>query len=401
MLAVDIASVLLIVSLALIPLWVWFTHVYKGWIRDFEPSEIDTLPFTWDELEAEIAAGNVSVRPHPDDKALRIYNYTAQAQYARTWNKVTEACRGLIIKNSKVKARPFAKFFNLGEVTTLPDGPFIATEKEDGSLGIGYMAPDGRPAIATRGSFESDQAVWATNWLRGNIEHEQFVRDCIKKRITPLFEIVYPEYSIVLDYGDRRDLILLATIRNKTGMDVDPPKKAKWYGSRPVKHENVTVDELAAMDPENKEGFVLLFPNGTRIKYKFDQYVELHRILTGLTTRKIWEMVSQNIGVERAKEWVPDEFYVWMKGVADDLRRQFTAIEKEALAVYAQVPRLTEGDETTGEPRVTRKEQAEFILARPHSGIVFKMLDGKEYRDQIWKLVYPEADTAKVRDEAS
>src|SRR5687768_9980461 len=134
------AEILLIASLVLIPIWWGITKLYGKWVREFTPDPIDTLPFTWDDLDAEIEAGYVSRRAHPDDPALRIYNYTAAAQYERRWNKVTEACRGLIIKNSRVQARPFAKFFNMGEVTTLPEGPFIATEKEDGSLGVGYMA---------------------------------------------------------------------------------------------------------------------------------------------------------------------------------------------------------------------------------------------------------------------
>ena len=58
------------------------------------------------------------------------------------------------------------KFFNLEErpetaLPALPPGPFEVFEKVDGSLGILYHAGDG-PALASRGSFTSDQALRGT-----------------------------------------------------------------------------------------------------------------------------------------------------------------------------------------------------------------------------------------------
>ena len=41
------------------------------------------------------------------------------------------------------------------------DAPVEVTDKMDGSLGILYRRPDGVCAIATRGSFASDQALEA------------------------------------------------------------------------------------------------------------------------------------------------------------------------------------------------------------------------------------------------
>ncbi len=41
----------------------------------------------------------------------------------------------------------------------------------------------------------------------------------IEKDKTYLFEIIYPENRIVIDYGDSDDLILLSIINNETGFD--------------------------------------------------------------------------------------------------------------------------------------------------------------------------------------
>lgn len=59
--------------------------------------------------------------------------------------------------------RPLPKFLNHDQpeapVIAL-DEPVVVTDKADGSLGIIYPTPDG-PAVATRGSFASDQALHA------------------------------------------------------------------------------------------------------------------------------------------------------------------------------------------------------------------------------------------------
>lgn len=79
-------------------------------------------------------------------------------------------------------------------------------EKLDGSLGILYQHA-GAWHIATKGTFASAQAQWATDWLRRHIDPALLARF---GAYTLLFEIVYPENRIVVDYGDRAGLTLLA-----------------------------------------------------------------------------------------------------------------------------------------------------------------------------------------------
>ena len=91
-------------------------------------------------LNKMIAEGYVKVAFHPSED-LYIYNYSQTAQYERVWNEVTLQCRGLILDGKgKIIARPFPKFFNLGETENqiIPPLPFEIYEKMDGSLGISY-----------------------------------------------------------------------------------------------------------------------------------------------------------------------------------------------------------------------------------------------------------------------
>ena len=156
--------------------------------------------------------GLITCRSHPTED-LVIWNYTPKCTYAQAWDDVTIQSRGLITKlDGTIVSRPFPKFWNLEEdKVSIPLEPFKVTTKEDGSLGVLYFIDD-TPYIATRGSFISEQAIRGTEIL-----HQKYKDFHFKKQYTYLFEIVYPQNRIVVDYGDTEDLILLAIIHTETG----------------------------------------------------------------------------------------------------------------------------------------------------------------------------------------
>lgn len=350
-------------------------------------TNVHDIQLNVENLNTEVVDGFISRRPHPDNESFWIYNYTPKAQYERHWSNETLSCRGLILDESvtpfKVVARPFKKFFNLGEVE-MPEGLFVAQEKMDGSLGIVYRLPGELPAVATRGSFTSAQAIWATKKLRSNEKLLATANEIIDADFTVLVEIIYPENRIVLDYGNREVLVGLTAIHNRTGSDTYleelgwPEPIAPFYADFSIEIMNRQVEDGMA---DNREGVVLRWNDGTRLKVKFEEYVRLHKIVTRVTERSIWEMLSNGHPIASLAEYVPDEFYEWMNSVATGLFEQFSAVEKEALSSLDQVDRSA-----------SRKDQASSILERPHCGIVFKMLDGKAYTDQIWALIKPSAE---------
>jgi RNA ligase len=113
--------------------------------------------------------GYVRIQTHPT-LPLKIANYAEKAVYERVWNPVTRQCRGLIFDadSGEVLARPLPKFWNTHEAEAGAldlNEPAVVMDKADGSLAVIWTAPDG-PAVATRGSFTSEQATHATNLLR-------------------------------------------------------------------------------------------------------------------------------------------------------------------------------------------------------------------------------------------
>lgn len=332
-----------------------------------------------------VGAGFIAAKGHPTEP-LTIYNYTQRAQYEAEWNEATLACRGLILSDTgTIVARPFRKFFNLDQLPAIPSGPFVAHDKLDGSLGIAYPMSGG-PAIATRGSFTSDQASWATGWLRSSTEHTNAVIDAIDDGVTLLFEIIYPGNRIVVDYGDRAELVLLAAIDNATGQDVDPARYS-WPGAvtQPMTGD---IDELRQARRDNAEGYVLRWPDGTRAKIKHDEYVRLHRLLTGVNARRIWEILANGDPLDPLLDVVPDEFYAWVQATVADLTDQFEALEHSAAEFLATVP-----------SDAPRRDQAEIIKTFTHPGLVFSMLDGKPHAPAIWRLIKPEPSPPFWNDE--
>jgi len=119
------------------------------------------------------------VKKYVDDKYVRmvengdlaLFNYSEKCTYGRVWDDITLQCRGLIVNRhtGEVVERPFPKFFNLGEQLNygqLPqDLTYQVFEKVDGSLGILYRH-EFSYRIATRGSFTSEQALWATDFIQ-------------------------------------------------------------------------------------------------------------------------------------------------------------------------------------------------------------------------------------------
>ncbi len=318
-----------------------------------------------------IEEGFIHVKKHMEAE-LFIYNYSPKAQYDRIWNEATISCRGLILdSHGNIVARPFQKFFNLGEFENqpIPVEPFEVYDKLDGSLGISYLL-NGRWQIATRGSFHSGQSIKANFILNEKYNHALSKMEAGK---TYLFEIIYPENRIVLDYGEEESLILLAIIENETGKDlpladIGFPIVERYHGLHDI-------EAIKKIQQERKEGFVLKYESGYRLKVKFDEYVRLHRIMTNVSTLSIWEYLKTGQSLDVIIENVPDEFYDWVKETKEDLESKFRAIELQC--------------QTDFKVFESRKDTASYYMTCAFPAVLFAMLDGKEYAGIIWKTLRP------------
>jgi RNA ligase len=333
-----------------------------------------------------IDQGYVQVRYHPD-YPYAIYCYTKQAMFDRKWNDVTKKCRGLIVNETtgEVLARPFEKFFNLGEPdapTFNPDDWVTAYDKVDGSLGIAYDTPDG-PAIATKGSFVSEQALKATELLRElypGYQHDDTNTD--------LFEIIYPENRIVLDYGKLEGLMYLGSVDIDDGSSYWNGMLMTLYGipKNMALQFGTYAGVMSDLDlhRKNAEGFVIFNDyTGERLKVKQEDYIELHRVMTGLNEKQLWEWLSQGKKTWQILTDLPEELHGWaypyLNKTVDEFNRLVGGINSSYAYHKQWLP--------------DRKIFAEKIKEYPPlaKSCLFLMADMRQDRAEelIWKALKP------------
>jgi RNA ligase len=306
---------------------------------------------------------------------LTIWNYTEKVQYEGLWDEVTLSCRGLVTDDRAVVfARPFKKFFNMEEGKHTPTSEFEVFEKMDGSLGIMFKY-NGEVICATRGSFASDQAVWMSKFAK-----EYNYQDIIVDGFTYLFEIIYPENRIVVNYGDQERLVLLGIIKTESGEEV-PYDDISFDGWDIVnKYDGIRdYSELKSKIDNNAEGFVVRFSNGDRMKIKGEEYLRLHKVMTNLSTTAVWEVLSNGGSMDDLLKDVPDEFYGKVKEYEKSLIVQFNQLEEEYQNHFDSIKGLG-----------VRKLFAQTAIMFQHPSILFGMLDGKDISPMIWKIIKPE-----------
>jgi len=314
---------------------------------------------------------------------LTIWNYSPKVQYEKLWDDVTIMCRGLVTNSDgHIIARPFKKFFNYEEhkPEDLPNEDFVVYEKMDGSLGILFNYKN-EWILATRGSFTSPQAIKGKQIL--DVKHDI---SSLRKDNTYLFEIIYPENRIVVDYKGEEKLVVIGGIHTETGDEI-PDSSLFWL--QEAGFEIVTTyktwgesyDLLKEEISKDKEGYVIRFKNGFRMKIKGDEYKRLHRILTNISNRDIFEYVKEGKPLDEILDKVPDEFYNWVKETKENFEQQFKTIDRDYTRTYKTIIDIN--------GITDKKAFANYALSYRYSAILFAMYDNKKYNHIIWKIIYP------------
>lgn len=329
-------------------------------------------------LKTYESKGLVRSQTHPT-LPLTIWNYTEKVQYESLWDEVTLAARGLVTDGSgRVVARPFSKFFNVEEGKHTPTQDFEVFEKMDGSLGIVFVY-EGQVVYATRGSFASDQAKWMADW-GGKYNFS----DIIVGGYTYLFEIIFAQNMIVVNYGGESRLVLLGVIKIDTGEETSWDDLSTFDGWELVKRYDGISDytTLKGMVKNNQEGFVVRFSNGDRVKIKGEEYLRLHRIMTNLSTTAIWEVLSNGGDILSTLTDVPDEFYDKIHQYSNELMDKYISLENEYHFIFKILGRSDDFEFRAG--------FAERAKRYKYPAILFKMYDDKDYSGLIWKIIKPE-----------
>ena len=329
----------------------------------------------------------ITIQKHSSSVELYQLNYSPSCQAYHVWNEATLQCRGVIVDgNMNIVARPFEKFYNYEELlemgVQIPDLPFDAYEKMDGSLGILYWVKD-VPYLATRGAFKSEQALHGTEILHTRYRD---MWDRFDRSRTYLFEIIYPEDKHCIDYRID-DIFLLAVIDTETGEETDSIDNYRDCLSV-VKHYDGVTDWKTLrerFDGKDREGFVIRFSNGFRMKLKYETYFEIHFMKSCLTKETVFEhIVAGTLGeMESRLSCLDEEDTLYYQKLKKEIYDRYSELEGKFLGMYLP-PTMFK----------TQKEYADWVLNTPeHAGfsaMMFTHAKGMDYADLIWRKIKEE-----------
>jgi len=355
---------------------------------------IETFEILLSNLEKEVELGNIgkSICPYGD---FVLYDYTNQCQFDKNWNETTNMARGLILdlQNKCLANRVLPKFHNLSEYGpdwNPPEHPFVVTEKYDGSMiSLWFDKQSCLWRCTTRGSFSSEQAQWASSHIsRYNLN------TLLNRDISYIFEAIYPQNRIVVDYKGLESLVLIAAFDQESGQELDIHNSDKFPFAAYHPHTQISriyhinnLVELIEMSKNidyNQEGWVIRYSNGFRLKIKGDDYSRVHKVKSNVTPLGVWEIMMGEMPLEEVLSGLPDEFYDEAFGLSRIFDCQVENVYRMATLAYVD---LTSKFTTRKDIAINGKLKYPDLM-----GYVFKMLDNvsdKELRQIILKGLRP------------
>jgi RNA ligase len=202
---------------------------------------------------------------------------------------------------------------------------------------------------------------------------------------TFLFELIAPENRIVVDYGETRDLFLLGAIHRETGVEAQYELLQEYsilmgvplmkkYSFQNFSELLEQVDRQAF---QNEEGYVVKFNTGLRVKVKFNEYKRIHRLTYQFNDGYLWELLRTDQDLTEVYKNIPDTYVRPIQERALAFIEEYKAIESDVCAMVEKLAHLP------------RKEFALSIQDYEYRSVCFAMINEKDYKQIIWKILKP------------
>jgi RNA ligase len=329
-----------------------------------------------------------------------VLNYTPKA-VTTEWGKTLRRCRGLVYSDDlEIQSHGFEKFFNWGDPKSgpLPEGTPRVFEKSDGSY-LSVFWYKNELVVNTRGSFESDQAKWANDWIRSHFTKK--ICSYSERELSFIFEVIIPEDRKVVDY-DYSGLVLLGAV-DRDGKEYSP-ECAEHYVSTWLKDYKVVkeyayedLETLQAKNIPNEEGYVCTWyqPEGPafRVKLKFEEYKKLHKLIFNTNSWSIWELTKEGKCVTLILEGATEEIKSWANKLAKDIKQDHDAMKTAYTRAFRSINTLVNGAcfglDVSEKER--RKTFAFYAKLYAHPELLFTLMDGRmdKFDSQVWELCKP------------
>ena len=299
---------------------------------------------------------------------------------------ILRECRGIAFDSvsGNIISRPFHKFFNYGEREETRNidlsKSFVIGDKLDGSMIRPLFLKSGM-RLGTRMGI-TDVAMQAEKFIADKPNYLEYMRLCHFARYTPMFEWCSRKQRIVLDYPED-SLVLLAVRETEFGNYQDETQmkeEAMALGIPVVEYSlskpGIPLIHEATKAEENKEGYVVVFDDGHRMKIKTDWYVLLHKTKELVSTEKNLLKTILTNTLDDIKPTLPDHdlksVEVYEKAVAKGIEETEIVLSSIYTGLYD-----TYNFETKKSFAITISNLGKY---KP---FLFKMWDGEYPREMI------------------
>lgn len=246
--------------------------------------------------EVDMLRNSSLVREKHLANGISSFNFSNKCFFNQAWDSINVKARGLFVKDNKVIARSYNKFFNIGErpeteMDSLRENlvfPVCAYVKSNGFLAMISADPteDGKLFIASKSTNEGDFAGYIRDVLDKTLTATQqadFADYLRKNYCTAVFECIDPIHDPHIVEYTRPHLVLLDLVGNffnYSHADYDSLVDVATYYGFYVKTLSKTIadwqefedfiDKWAAR--ASIEGFVFEDADGFMVKYKTPWY---------------------------------------------------------------------------------------------------------------------------------
>lgn len=325
-----------------------------------------------------------------DDYEFQVITYDVINSLSQFESSLAREARGIKFDiNGKIISRPLHKFFNLNEFKELePEdvcNPEFIYEKLDGSMIHPILLPNGNIRFCTKSGISDVSLQFEEENLFNETQLKAIKELCIQN-ITPIFEYTSPKNRIVVSY-DKSEVTLLAARENKHGIYLDLKTVANFV----MVKTPPTYDSYELVHNwKRKEGVVLVYKSGVRLKVKAADYVLKHKTKEVYSNKKNLVLLIINNELDDLanlidvtdfrqlqlySEKVFNEINDYVKNSLNLLNTEFKNMTKKeiALKIYAPTCTLTSLEKTIfwfaynqSDPNLLRLKIIDFIREKIH-----------------------------------
>eukprot|EP00961_Rhodomonas_salina_P193590 2613624-Rhodomonas_salina.1 len=337
-----------------------------------------TLPFL--ELYAlimeQVSAGTIE-HSVDDETGLEVFNAHASCK-----GLVRDVCRGLVChpQSALLVATPF-RFFPSEDAMT-PNAWFSpaasASLKIDGTMATAFLWR-GRVRVATRRRMDSEQAIWAQQWLEAHA-----VVSAMQPSWTYVFEVVSSSNRVVVHY-EFDGLVLLGAVSPEGSFASPQIRKeiAQTLGVVAAPFIEGKLHSLLHFLPQlqgnrypSNEGWVVTMPNGSLRKMVHGSYQKVKLTAQLLHPLTIWDRVRLGASVRQLTGEQSHHFRLEMFLILEALQKRYQSVRDLLLTGRDSVSASTESAQQSRFEAQGRSTQAFKDLVQYWKEA--KLIDGRK-----------------------